>query len=86
MGKIDLKNWWKNITSRYETFEVHQGEWKVDQLYEGIYSHTFTRFCMFTLLYNSVKDNYKLKVSGFKPKNHGMYPLIVEKINNLNRK
>lgn len=76
--------WWKRLTSSYIIYEVQQGKWKVDQHYEGIYKYTYDTVSNYTILYNDVKKKYKLEMSGFNPREHGLYPEMIKYINLLN--
>lgn len=41
-------------------------------------------FCRFSILYNSIKNHYKLNYTGYLPTKHKAYMEMVEAVNDLN--
>jgi hypothetical protein len=63
----------------YEPVYQKSGTWNVNSP-----SGTYNEYCNFTILYNKVKNHYKLEATGYKPKNHGRYEFVFNATVSLN--
>lgn len=65
---------------KFEDVYTITGTWNIkygDKLYSNEYSH-------YTILYNDYTGKYSLKVTGYEPKSHHLYPIIFEYMRRLN--
>lgn len=67
----------------YKQIKQCTGEWDIRVIsFFGDYNET--KFCRFIILYSDCLKKYKLKVHGYKPKDHTLYDIYANSVSELN--
>jgi ribonuclease BN (tRNA processing enzyme) len=66
--------------------ELFENDWSVIEVKRGTWDITgrdYNEYSVYEILYSSSKNEYKLKLSGYKPKENSTYIEAVERLNEL---
>jgi len=72
---------WYHLFPQWEIYKVYQGEWKIEYVPSGLER---TSSAAYEIYYSRRLNKYKLKLEGYKPKEHTMYIYVVEQLRQLN--
>ncbi len=71
-----------NQTSDWEVVIAKQGVWYYNK---NSVNNPPDNYCLFEILYSESLNKYRLKCTGYKPKQHDYYPKAIENTRVLNR-
>jgi len=70
------------IPNDWKLLQVIQGEWTVtNRGYDGTYKTTET--AVYEIYHSQSRNEYKLEISGYKPREHDKYVTAVARLNEL---
>jgi hypothetical protein len=71
----------KLIFGDWILYNAFSGEWTI---HEVDFGYTTTKKCVYEVFYSPSRNLYKIKLSGYKPKKHKMYPEVARYVGKLN--
>lgn len=69
--------------SDWRLVEVMHGEWDVEYRDDFYEKYTVTKTSIYEIYYSPSKNEYKLQISGYKPKEHSQYITATKRANQL---
>ncbi len=76
-----MKNWLiKIFINDWELIKFQQCNWNIDTDFGN-----YTRKCSFEILYSEIRNKYKIKTRGFKPKQHQYCQYMMGELIKLNK-
>lgn len=77
---------WAWITNDYKIVEVVPGEWRINVRGDLFGNYVKRENCRFEIMYSKILNEYRLDCYGYKPKEHPIYPIVIELLQNYRKR